>query len=68
MLVCRYQNKFKLTIRGIKISLKGKINNSDRTRKYALSGGLINPQSFDSIVEFSQAESYSLSGVFTIRF
>jgi hypothetical protein len=62
-----YQLRYKDYISGFKLVLIGKINNSLRTRKYVVSAGNINQYTFAAIIDYSQAESFSLSGIFTVR-
>lgn len=52
---------------GCRVSLAGKINNSLRTRKYVLSVGCVNQNCFDSIIDYAQADSFSLAGTFSLR-
>lgn len=68
MILINYQQTYQYSVKGIKVLLKGKINNSLRTRKYILNSGVINQQSFSSLLDYSQAESFSLSGIFMLRF
>lgn len=67
-LLKKYFAEYKNIISGIKLLLKGKINNSLRTRKYFLLNGVVNQQSFCSTIDYAQVESFSLTGIFTIRF
>lgn len=68
LIISAYRLKYKHVIKGTKLLLKGKINNSLRTRKYILLSGSVNQQSYNSVIDYAQSESFNLAGIFTIRF
>jgi ribosomal protein S3 len=57
----------KKAIRGIKISIKGKINATDRTRVKIIQEGIIPIQSFNKHVTYGIAHARVKTGAFGIK-
>ena len=63
-----YKPRFKRFISGYRFVLAGKVNNSLRTRKFSITIGQVNQNTFNSVIDYAQTESFSLSGIFMLKF